>query len=81
MKDMLAVNGERGSVLFGDQVDQQYAALGAELLRKLYRSESPCAPPLITRTCNGRTSRSVNALHWPSSMSQDQVCAASVVLC
>lgn len=31
MKDMLAVNGERGSVLFDDQVDQQYAALGAEL--------------------------------------------------
>jgi len=31
MKDMLAVNGEGGSVLFDDQVDQQYKALGAEL--------------------------------------------------
>lgn len=31
MKDMLAVNGEHGSVLFDDQVDQQYKALGAEL--------------------------------------------------
>jgi len=32
MKDMLAVNGEKGSVLFDDQVDQQYKALGAELV-------------------------------------------------
>lgn len=31
MKDMLAVNGEHGSVLFDDQVDSQYQALGAEL--------------------------------------------------
>lgn len=31
MKDMLAVNGEGGSVLFDDQVDQQYKALGIEL--------------------------------------------------
>jgi poly [ADP-ribose] polymerase len=31
MKDMLAVNGEGGSVLFDDQVDSQYAALGTEL--------------------------------------------------
>lgn len=31
MKDMLAVNGEGGSVLFDDQVDQQYKALGAEI--------------------------------------------------
>lgn len=31
MKDMLAVNGEGGSVLFDDQVDSQYTALGAEL--------------------------------------------------
>ena len=32
MKDMLAVNGEGGSVLFDDQVDQQYTALGTELV-------------------------------------------------
>ncbi len=32
MKDMLAVNGEGGSVLFDDQVDQQYKALGAEVV-------------------------------------------------
>ena len=31
MKDMLAVNGEKGSVLFDDVVDTQYKALGAEL--------------------------------------------------
>jgi poly [ADP-ribose] polymerase len=31
MKDMLAVNGEHGSVLFDDEVDQQYQALGAQL--------------------------------------------------
>ena len=31
MKDMLAVNGERGSVLFDSQLDQQYRALGCEL--------------------------------------------------
>jgi poly [ADP-ribose] polymerase len=32
MKDMLAVNGEQGSVLFDDQVDTQYKALGAEIV-------------------------------------------------
>jgi poly [ADP-ribose] polymerase len=32
MKDMLAVNGEGGSVLFDDQVDAQYEALGAEIV-------------------------------------------------
>jgi poly [ADP-ribose] polymerase len=31
MKDMLQVNGESGSVLFRDLVDEQYAALGCEL--------------------------------------------------
>ena len=31
MKDMLAVNGEHGSVLFDAQVDQKYRALGCEL--------------------------------------------------
>ncbi len=31
MKDMLAVNGDGGSVLFDDQVDQQYQALGTNL--------------------------------------------------
>jgi poly [ADP-ribose] polymerase len=31
MKDMLAVNGERGSVLFTDEVDAKYAALGCEI--------------------------------------------------
>jgi poly [ADP-ribose] polymerase len=39
MKDMLAVNGEGGSVLFDDQVDQQYKALGAEL-----RAVDPSSP-------------------------------------
>ena len=32
MKDMLAVNGDGGSVLFDNKVDDQYAALGAELV-------------------------------------------------
>ncbi len=32
MKDMLAVNGEQGSVLFNNQVDDQYKALGCELV-------------------------------------------------